>query len=113
MAAANDLRPVQARGTLELMMRRQLELRRRETETLHAKCDSLEAKLSKLRESMQDLPPKSTPLHPTLKTLPVENVSNYSSGNLEIGADETPRPDATGRGRITQRDILRWAEEIG
>ncbi|KAG6326177.1 hypothetical protein ID866_12912, partial [Astraeus odoratus] len=31
MAAANDLRPVQARGNLELMMQRQLELRREET----------------------------------------------------------------------------------
>ncbi|KAL9716546.1 hypothetical protein Ac2012v2_000994 [Leucoagaricus gongylophorus] len=35
MAAANDLRPVQARGNLESMMRRQLELRREETKTLH------------------------------------------------------------------------------
>ena len=36
MAAANDLRPVQARGNLELMMRRQLELRREETKAVHA-----------------------------------------------------------------------------
>ena len=36
MAAANDLRSVQARGNLELMMRRQLELRREETKTIHA-----------------------------------------------------------------------------
>lgn len=35
MAAANDLRPVQARGNLELMMKRQLELRREETKTVH------------------------------------------------------------------------------
>jgi hypothetical protein len=35
MAAANDLRPVQARSNLEMMMRRQLELRREETNTLH------------------------------------------------------------------------------
>lgn len=35
MAAANDLRPVQARGNLELMMKRQLELRREETKILH------------------------------------------------------------------------------
>ena len=35
MAAANDLRPVQARGNLELMMRRQLELRREETKAVH------------------------------------------------------------------------------
>ncbi|CDO74436.1 hypothetical protein BN946_scf184972.g3 [Trametes cinnabarina] len=36
MAAANDLRPVQARNNLELMMRRQLELRREETQSIHA-----------------------------------------------------------------------------
>ena len=36
MAAANDLRPVQARGNLELMMRRQLELRREETKAIHS-----------------------------------------------------------------------------
>ena len=36
MAAANDLRPVQARGNLELMMRRQVELRREETKTIHS-----------------------------------------------------------------------------
>ncbi|KAJ6621116.1 mediator complex, subunit Med7, partial [Mycena sp. CBHHK59/15] len=53
MAAANDLRPVQARGNLELMMRRQLDLRREETKTLHAKCDAMEAKLNELRTSAQ------------------------------------------------------------
>ncbi len=36
MAAANDLRPVQARGNLELMMGRQVELRREETIAIHA-----------------------------------------------------------------------------
>ena len=36
MAAANDLRPVQARGNLELMMRRQLEVRREETKAIHS-----------------------------------------------------------------------------
>jgi mediator of RNA polymerase II transcription subunit 7 len=35
MAAANDLRPVQARSNLELMMKRQLELRREETQAIH------------------------------------------------------------------------------
>jgi len=35
MAAANDLRPVQARTNLEWMMKRQLALRREETKTLH------------------------------------------------------------------------------
>ncbi|KAG8219650.1 hypothetical protein J3R82DRAFT_605 [Butyriboletus roseoflavus] len=35
MAVANDLRPVQARGNLESMMQRQLELRREETVSIH------------------------------------------------------------------------------
>ncbi|KAF8481858.1 MED7 protein-domain-containing protein [Russula ochroleuca] len=50
MAAANDLRPVQARASLELMMKRQLELRREETRAIHEKCDSLEAQLAQLRD---------------------------------------------------------------
>ncbi|KAJ7070759.1 MED7 protein-domain-containing protein [Mycena amicta] len=53
MAAANDLRPVQARGNLELLMQRQLDLRREETKTLHAKCDVLDAKLKELRAAAQ------------------------------------------------------------
>jgi mediator of RNA polymerase II transcription subunit 7 len=71
MAAANDLRPVQARAHLEAMMKRQLELRREETDILnqyvfvpwflwrliysmgHRKCDVLEAKLAELRASAQ------------------------------------------------------------
>ena len=73
MAAANDLRPVQARGNLELMMQRQLELRREETKAIHAcvcscspiglalndqcdslrKCDELEARLAAMRGTVQ------------------------------------------------------------
>lgn len=35
MSAANDLRPVQARFNLETMMKRQLQLRREETSSIH------------------------------------------------------------------------------
>ncbi|KAH7885966.1 mediator complex, subunit Med7, partial [Phlebopus sp. FC_14] len=49
MAAANDLRPVQARGHLENMMIRQLALRREETKAVHSKCEDLEAQLLELR----------------------------------------------------------------
>ncbi|KAM6498477.1 MED7 domain containing protein [Amanita muscaria] len=55
MAAANDLRPMQARVNLELTMKRQLELRREETKTLHLRCDSLEGKLKDLRESFRNI----------------------------------------------------------
>ncbi|CAK5280313.1 unnamed protein product [Mycena citricolor] len=51
MAAANDLRPVQARGNLEVMLQRQLDLRRSETQALHEKCDLLEARLNELQKS--------------------------------------------------------------
>ncbi|KAG9314201.1 MED7 protein-domain-containing protein [Chiua virens] len=54
MAAANDLRPVQARGNLESLMQRQLELRREETTAIHSKCDELEARLLELRASALD-----------------------------------------------------------
>ncbi|KJA25806.1 hypothetical protein HYPSUDRAFT_134027 [Hypholoma sublateritium FD-334 SS-4] len=53
MAAANDLRPVQARGNLESMMRRQLEIRREETRNIHEKCDALSTRLAELRSSVQ------------------------------------------------------------
>ncbi|TRM65929.1 mediator complex, subunit Med7 [Schizophyllum amplum] len=46
MATANELRPVQARWNLELMMKRQLELRREETANIHSKCDEIEARLA-------------------------------------------------------------------
>ncbi|KAG2369527.1 mediator complex, subunit Med7 [Suillus spraguei] len=55
MAAANDLRPVQARGNLELMMQRQLELRREETKNIHSQCDALEARLLELRSSAEEM----------------------------------------------------------
>ncbi|KAF8167710.1 mediator complex, subunit Med7 [Crassisporium funariophilum] len=55
MAAANDLRPVQARGNLESMMNRQLELRREETKNLHQKCDSLDVKLEELRAAAKKM----------------------------------------------------------
>ncbi|KZS95896.1 hypothetical protein SISNIDRAFT_329318 [Sistotremastrum niveocremeum HHB9708] len=51
MAAANELRPFQARANLESMMLSQLETRRKETRLIHEKCDALEAKLSGLRLS--------------------------------------------------------------
>ncbi|KAF9527755.1 MED7 protein-domain-containing protein [Crepidotus variabilis] len=53
MAAANDLRPIQAREHLETMMKRQLQLRREETRMIHEKCDSLSTKLAELRASIQ------------------------------------------------------------
>ncbi|KAK2461605.1 hypothetical protein APHAL10511_006068 [Amanita phalloides] len=89
MAAANDLRPVQARVNLELMMKRQLELRKEETRTLHAKCDALEAKLKDLRQSFQDMS--------------AVKASAKTKSDDTLQADETPL-------NISQVDVLRWAE---
>ncbi|KAF8632972.1 hypothetical protein AX15_001569 [Amanita polypyramis BW_CC] len=90
MAAANDLRPVQARVSLELMMKRQLEIRREETRTLHVKCDALEAKLKDLRESFQ-------------------GVSATNSKADAASPDETER-NKTETTVVTQKDVLMWAE---
>jgi len=49
MSAANDLRPVQARYNLEAMMKRQLELRKQETSSIHSKCDELQQKLQVMK----------------------------------------------------------------
>ncbi|PIL29047.1 hypothetical protein GSI_09095 [Ganoderma sinense ZZ0214-1] len=92
MAAANDLRPVQARGNLELMMCRQLELRREETKTIHSKCDSLEAQLAELRQAAQGL-------------------ASASSAGASQMAVPTPiqLPDPN---KMSNEDVLRWAEEV-
>ncbi|KAI0335806.1 hypothetical protein GY45DRAFT_704555 [Cubamyces sp. BRFM 1775] len=98
MAAANDLRPVQARGNLELMMRRQLELRREETKTIHSKCDALEAQLAELRLASQGVaaqpgttapPQQAPPVLPPAKNAPVQSSSGVSI-----------------------HDVLSWAEEV-
>ncbi|KAF7347625.1 Mediator of RNA polymerase II transcription subunit 7 [Mycena venus] len=99
MAAANDLRPVQARGNLELMMQRQLDLRREETKSLHAKCDVLEAKLKELRASAQ-------------------LVSNFSSRENPTAADTvmtaaSPIPSLDSFTNVQQEDVRKWAEEVG
>ncbi|KAF9503898.1 hypothetical protein BS47DRAFT_1386358 [Hydnum rufescens UP504] len=54
VAAVNELRPIQARGTLELALKNQLAARREETRAIHAlwddrKCDALTATLATLR----------------------------------------------------------------
>ncbi|KAK0233722.1 MED7 protein-domain-containing protein [Armillaria fumosa] len=96
LAAANDLRPVQARGNLELIMKRQLELRREETATLHAKCDSLETKLAELRTSAQN----SSQMN--------ENVSLTAFQHTDIQLSGV-RTDEHGP---SNEDVVRWAEEL-
>ncbi|ESK98100.1 mediator subunit med7 [Moniliophthora roreri MCA 2997] len=91
MAAANDLRPVQARVHLEHMMKRQLEFRREETAALHTKCDSLEAKLAELRASVEDLKQERTQ-----KTHYVQE--DKPEKNLVV--------------ECTQDDVMRWAGEV-
>ncbi|KZT01728.1 uncharacterized protein LAESUDRAFT_730918, partial [Laetiporus sulphureus 93-53] len=88
MAAANDMRPVQARGK-KLMMRQQLELRNEETKAIHAQCDTLEAKMADMRAEIQRLPHAST------------------------GSSRKPVIFQGGGGdKILDEDDSRWAEEI-
>ncbi|KAK0466424.1 uncharacterized protein EV420DRAFT_1511578 [Desarmillaria tabescens] len=94
LAAANDLRPVQARGNLELIMKRQLELRREETAALHAKCDSLEIKLAELRTSAQN----SSQMNENLSLAAFQHTDIQPSGTDERGP--------------SNEDVLRWAEEL-
>jgi len=87
MAAANDLRPVQARVNLEMMMTKQLELRREETKRLHSKCDELEAKLAELKSSAARI----------LSQGPEQPEEESTAGNPTT---------------ITAEDVAKWAEEI-
>ncbi|KAJ4499433.1 MED7 protein-domain-containing protein [Lentinula lateritia] len=89
MAAANDLRPVQARGNLEMMMKRQLELRKDETRVIHTKCNALEARLLALRASAEDL---------KQSTSPEVCIVNPSLSSEKFAP-------------LSQDDLLRWAEE--
>jgi len=104
MAAANDLRPVQARGNLEQMMKRQLELRRSETETVHAKCDALESKLGELRASVRQ-PPYGSNHAPNQSG----TEQDTAPGLMEVDAQSTKNLTT----EVSPEDVLRWAEEIG
>ncbi|KAI0322157.1 MED7 protein-domain-containing protein [Amylostereum chailletii] len=92
MAAANDLRPVQARVNLELLMQRQLDFRREETKAIHEKCNSLEAQLATLRgvarKSADDI------------------TTAQSSESAQSTADVPLLPS------LFVDDVLRWAEEF-
>ncbi|KXN86771.1 Mediator of RNA polymerase II transcription subunit 7 [Leucoagaricus sp. SymC.cos] len=100
MAAANDLRPVQARGNLESMMRRQLELRREETKVLHEKCNVLEEKLRDIRSSVTNLPASQTSLTMAPKTLHDETTIPWDSQSIQ---DDV---------QLTEIDVLLWAEQM-
>ncbi|KAH9960785.1 MED7 protein-domain-containing protein [Lactifluus volemus] len=92
MAAANDLRPVQARASLELMMKHQLELRREETRAIHEKCDLLEAQLAQLQEM----------------------AKQKSGQQLDQRADEghVPIAETAPFPLVPVDDVARWAEEL-
>jgi len=98
MAAANDLRPVQARGNLELMMKRQLELRRQETKILHIKCDALQNKLAELRAAAQITANPGIKRETDMERSPsaMQGISNKTSAISNVAVE----------------DVLRWAEEI-
>jgi len=93
MAAANDLRPVQARVSLELMMKRQLELRREETRAIHERCDSLEAQLAQLR----DMAKQSSGQRPSEQT---------GSGA------HAPQIETAPFSLLPVDKVARWAEEL-
>ncbi|KAI6136472.1 MED7 protein-domain-containing protein [Pisolithus sp. B1] len=86
MAAANDLRPVQARGNLERMMQCQLDIRREETRAIHAKCDELESRLKTLRTGALEMVPK-------------QNTGTLHETSISGEA-------------MTTEEVLRWAEEV-
>ncbi|KAL5485718.1 hypothetical protein ACEPAI_6759 [Sanghuangporus weigelae] len=85
MSAANDLRPVQARFNLEMMMTRQLELRREETAALHncRKCDDLQSRLQELKQATSNI------------------MDDHGEERSQL--DEISHP-------LNMEDVLRWAE---
>ncbi|KAF8531923.1 MED7 protein-domain-containing protein [Gautieria morchelliformis] len=124
MGAANDLRPVQARTHLETMMTRQLELRREETKAVNAKCDELDAKLEELRRRTADLVTSRETINPKTSAGEVMGVDVLfdeppeASEPLPVGDRDQTMPLDVGNRRIstlqkvTEDDVLRWAEEV-
>jgi len=55
IAAANDLRPAQARVNIEALIRNQIELRRSETQFIQRKCESFEKLLETLKSVTADI----------------------------------------------------------
>ncbi|KAF9566126.1 hypothetical protein CPC08DRAFT_740801 [Agrocybe pediades] len=105
MAAANDLRPVQARGNLEMMLKRQLELRREETQKLHEKCDAMSAKLAELKASVQN-------------TLSQNRTTRKAErrGPSTVGTTFAPMDDERSTldlsNQNSQLKVLNWAEQV-
>ncbi|TDL28219.1 hypothetical protein BD410DRAFT_782189 [Rickenella mellea] len=91
MSAANDLRPVQARDNLESLMKRQLELRRQETQNIHLKCNALETRLAEL---------KSAASHPPVDRSP--DSANYLNQKNSKPEDE----------HASLADMHAWAEQV-
>ncbi|EGN97844.1 hypothetical protein SERLA73DRAFT_182601 [Serpula lacrymans var. lacrymans S7.3] len=98
LAAANDLRPVQARGHLEHIMKQQLDLRRGETNAINLKCDSLETQLTCLRGSAKEVHTESIFKNADLPTTRHERSENalYPARLLNVTFD----------------NMLHWAEEL-
>ncbi|KAJ4485922.1 MED7 protein-domain-containing protein [Lentinula aciculospora] len=81
MASANDLRPVQARGNLEMMMKRQLELRRDETRVIHMQVlVHCKARLLELRASAEDLKQS-------------KSITSHFEDENQVDAPLAPLPD--------------------
>ncbi|KAI6031580.1 hypothetical protein BKA83DRAFT_4202497 [Pisolithus microcarpus] len=77
---------ITARGNLEHMMQRQLDIRQEETRAIHATCDELESRLQ------------------TLRTAALEMVPKQNTGTLQ---ETSVSGEAT-----TTEEVLRWAEEV-
>ncbi|KAI0034132.1 MED7 protein-domain-containing protein [Vararia minispora EC-137] len=92
LAAANELRPVQARVNVEMLLKRQLDFRRAETRAIHEQCDSLEAQLAELRS--------------------LAKQSAESNGESEKARQTAAAVTSSLSVQLTADDVLRWAEEV-
>jgi len=92
IGAVNELRPVQARQTLELTLRAQLANRQQETQAIHAKCDALSQTLASFRLHVKEATSSED-------RMPLDGVidrGGKESEDRETGVE----------------DLLKWAEEV-
>ncbi|KAH7106402.1 MED7 protein-domain-containing protein [Auriculariales sp. MPI-PUGE-AT-0066] len=101
MAAANDMRPAQARANVEGLLRRQLDLRREETKKLHARCDALEQTLATLQKQSSHTLSSNGAAAAVLESTELDPMT--SAGHAIMILDNSP---------LSKEDVYAWADGV-
>jgi len=98
IAAVNELRPVQARATLEMAMVKQLNSRREATKAIHVTCDELEAQLATLQQHAAE----------KLGSSDQGTATGHGDGSQSNVHQHKHRPP----GLVNDEELASWANEV-